>query len=100
MTGKDKNYSKVLVAMKRNGSLQILSILNRELGRSRYLAGDDYSIADMSVFAYVHRADEVGIGLDSYANVVRWIGEIQTQLGFIGEVYPYSIDLFSGRELP
>ena len=38
-------------------------------GESAYLAGDAYTIADISVFAYVHRADEADLPLADYRNI-------------------------------
>jgi glutathione S-transferase len=65
-----------------------------------YLASDDYTIADMAVFAYVHRADEAGIGLAAYPAVTDWIDRIRAQPGFLGTVHPYAIDPHAANELP
>lgn len=100
LTGKDKNRPAELVEMKRNGSVKTLSILDREFGRNAYLGGETYTIADMSVFAYVHRADEAGIPLSDFPNVMRWVGDVRAQPRFLAEVHPYSIDPHSASELP
>ena len=100
MMKKDERYPVELVAMKENGSRKTLSVLNTELSKRAYLAGDTYSIADMSVFAYVHLADEAGIVLTEYPNVGRWVGDIQKQPGFLSMTYPYSMDPYSVRDLP
>ena len=42
-----------------------LQALNRELTGRSYLA-DDYSIADIAVFAYAHRAEDAGFDLSPY----------------------------------
>jgi glutathione S-transferase len=54
----------------------------------------------MSLFAYVHRADEAALALADHPHVVRWIARVRAQPGFLGTVYPYSIDPFSGGDLP
>jgi glutathione S-transferase len=100
MTGKDMNYPAQLVEMKHKGSMKTLSILDRELASNTYLGGDTYTIADMSVFAYVHRTDEAGILLSRFPNIARWVGDVQAQPDFLSEVHPYSIDPNSARELP
>ncbi len=100
MTGKDKRYPNELIEMKCKGSLKTLSVLDRALGQRAYLSGDSYTIADISVFAYVHLADEAGISLKDYLNIKRWIGQIKKQAGFTNKVYPYSIDPHSVNELP
>lgn len=100
MTGKDKNYPAELVEMKHKGSMKTLSILDRELADNAYLGGDTYTIADMSVFAYVHRADETGILLSNFPNIERWVGDVRAQPRFLSTVHPYSIDPNSACELP
>jgi glutathione S-transferase len=77
-----------------------LAILARELAERPFIAGDAYTIADMSLFAYVHRADEAGLALAGHPGIVRWIDRVRAQPGFLGTVHPYSIDPFSGGELP
>ncbi len=100
MTGKDRNRPPALVEAKRKGSLKTLSVLERELGRNAYLSGETYTIADMSVFAYVHRADEAGLALGEFPNVARWVGDVRAQPRFLARVHPYSIDPHSASELP
>src|SRR6516225_4890134 len=58
------------------------------------------TIADMSVFAYVSRADEAGLLLAGYPAVSSWVARVRAQDGFLETVYPYSIDPSSGSELP
>ena len=100
MTGKEKNYAAELVEMKHSRSVKTLSILDRELANNAYLSGSTYTIADMSVFSYVHRTDEAGIPLSNFPNIERWVDDVQAQPGFLSEVHPYSIDPNSARELP
>lgn len=100
LTGKDRSRSADLMAGKRTGTLKTLSILDRELRRNTYLGGNHYTIADMSVFAYVHRADETGVAVSEYTNLTRWLDDVRSQPRFLSEVYPYSIDPYSALELP
>ena len=58
-----KHYTNVLRDM--------LGTLDRHLGENEYLAGD-YSVADVSIFADVHRHGVDDIGLDEYPNLRRW----------------------------
>ncbi|UGQ45752.1 glutathione S-transferase family protein [Massilia endophytica] len=100
MTGKAARRPLTLVEMRRNGSLKALSILDRELAMRPFIAGEDYTIADMSLFAYTHRADEAGLPLQDYPNVQAWIARVRAQPGFLDEHHPYSIDPHSAGELP
>ena len=50
-----------LVAGKRALGLRALGILDRELSNRAFIAGDAYSIADISLFAYAHLANDAGL---------------------------------------
>src|SRR5262249_1431127 len=58
MTGKAARRPRDLVESRRAASLKALGILDRELGSRPFVAGDVYTIADISLFAYTSRADE------------------------------------------
>ena len=51
-----------------------LARMNRQLATTRFLIGDDFSLADVSLLAYTRVAHEGGFHLDGYAAVRRWIG--------------------------
>lgn len=100
MTGKAARRPPELVASKRAGSLKALRILDRALSGQPFIAGEAYTIADISLFAYASRAHEAELSLDEFPNVRAWIARVAAQPGFVAEVYPYSTDPFSSRELP
>ncbi len=99
MTGKVERRDPEMVSQKRASSEKTLGILDRELGRNPFLGGAEYTIADISVFAYTHRAEEAGLDLTAYPNVGAWIARVQSQEGHLSTVYPYSIDPHSAKEL-
>lgn len=100
MTGKAARRPDVLVESRRDASLKALRILDRELAARPFIAGDAYTIADISLFAYTSRADEAKLPLGDFANVVAWIARVEAQAGFLAKTYPYSIDPHSAGELP
>lgn len=100
MTGKLARRPAALVEMRRAGGLRALRILERELAARPFIAGDDYTIADIALFAYTHRADEAGLPLREFPAVCGWIERVRAQAGFLDEHHPYSIDPHSGKELP
>ena len=100
MTGKLGRRLPQLVEAKRAGSLNTLALLERELAARPFIAGDDYTIADMSIFAYASRAEEAGLSLEPYPNFRAWIARVEAQPRFLATMYPYSIDPNSGNELP
>jgi glutathione S-transferase len=100
MTGKAARRPAALVEARREGSLKTLAILDRELSQRAWLAGPAYSVADIAVFAYVHRAEEADLPLSDFPHVVAWIDRVRSQPRFLAETFPYSIDPHSVKELP
>jgi glutathione S-transferase len=100
MTGKLVRRSPELVEAKRRGALRTLTLLDRELAKRPFIAGDHYTIADIAMFAYGSRAEEAGVRLEPYPDVRAWIDRVQSQPRFLAETYPYSIDPHSVNELP
>ena len=100
LTGKLARRSPELVAAKRAGAANTLRILEAELATRPFIAGDSYTIADMSVFAYASRAEEAGLPLAPFPHVRAWIARVEAQPGFLATMHPYSIDPHSANELP
>jgi glutathione S-transferase len=100
MTGKLDRRLPQLVEGKRAAAVRSLQLLDAELAGRPFVAGDTYTIADISVFAYASRAGEAGLSLDPYPHFRAWIERVEAQPGFLGTVYPYSADPHSAGELP
>jgi GST-like protein len=61
----------------RTQAVRVFEVLDHRLGEARFLAGDDYSIADMATFPWTRdRAAKWGGNWDGYKNVRRWFDEI------------------------
>jgi glutathione S-transferase len=100
MTGKLARRSAETIAAKQAVSRRTLRTLDSWLVNRSFLTESAYTIADLSVFAYVSRADEAGLPLADYPTVSSWVMRVRGQDGFLDTVYPYSIDPSSGSELP
>ncbi len=100
LTGKLARRPRELVESKRAASLRALAVLERELAKSTFILGEDYSVADMSLFAYTHAARDAGLPLDDFRQVLQWIEAVRAQPAYVSVVHPYSIDPYSIRELP
>jgi glutathione S-transferase len=58
-----------------------LALMEHRLAAARFLVGDRFSLADLSLLAYTRMAHEGGFHLDGYAALRRWIGEAEAFLG-------------------
>ena len=64
----EKRYFKI--------SEKIYKELNERLSTSRYLAGEDYTIADIATFPWIARHEWHDIGLKKFKSLTRWYVEI------------------------
>ncbi len=60
-----------------------LQIMERRLVDHDFLVDNIYSIADIALFAYSHKAEMGGFDLSLYPAVQAWIARIKATLGFI-----------------
>jgi glutathione S-transferase len=100
LTGKLSARPASLVAGKRATALRTLGILERELSNRPFIAGGAYSIADISLFAYAHLANDAGIATAEFRSFEAWVARVRSQEGHLAEMHLYSIDPHSSVELP
>ncbi|RQH08613.1 glutathione binding-like protein [Paraburkholderia dinghuensis] len=55
-----------------NEARRLYNVMDKQLGKTEYLAGDDYTIADIAAFPWTRSWQNQGIDLDSVPNVKRW----------------------------
>tara|TARA_Y100000590_G_scaffold4138_1_gene5474 strand:+ start:2710 stop:3333 length:624 start_codon:yes stop_codon:yes gene_type:complete len=59
-----------------NITKSIYKDLDERLAQSKFLAGDNYSIADIATWPWIARHPRHDIGLDKFNNLSRWFTEI------------------------
>lgn len=55
---------------------RLYGVVDRRLAESPYIAGADYSIADMAVWPWMKFSKYQGVERESYPNFLRWFDEI------------------------
>ena len=78
----DSPEKTALLASKRDGGQAALKIMEDHLSKSDFFV-DDYSIADIALFAYTHVSHEGGFPLANFPRIRGWIERVQAQPGFI-----------------
>ncbi len=64
---------------KQAGGQAALSVLESHLAAHDFLVGDQFTIADITLYAYTHVADEGGFDLSDYPALQRWLVRISDQ---------------------
>ena len=82
-----------------NVTKQIYGVLDKRLAESAYLAGDDYSIADVATFPWttIKQRTMHKIEIDEYPNVLRWSEEVSRRPGVQRGIAVMSDDLKVGN---
>ena len=62
-------------------SKRIYNELDERLSQTKFLAGNDYSIADIATFPWIARHEWHDIGLKKFENIVRWYQVISNREG-------------------
>ena len=65
------------------GGNRALGILEEHLADRDWLVGSEFSIADISVYGYVHTANEGGFDLAQYPAVRAWIDRVAARPGYV-----------------
>jgi len=70
------------LAARRDGGAAALRLMDSHLATRPFFV-DDYSIADVALFAYTHVAHEGGFPLDDFPFVRAWIDRVRAEPGFV-----------------
>jgi glutathione S-transferase len=81
---------------RRNVALKVLTLLDGHLNTREFFVGDRYTIADVAIFGYTHRAGEAGLDLEPYESVREWVKRVMQQPGFIQDLEPYGSNAAPG----
>ena len=68
---------------KERGGRAALEALDRRLTDNHYLVGEQYSIADIALYAYTHVAPEGGFELEPYPGIRGWLARVAAQPGHV-----------------
>ena len=81
LNGAEK-YKEVL-AEKRPRGYAALDVMEQNLTKHPFFVGDNYTIADIGLYAYTHVADEGGFDLSKYSAIQAWLERVQSQPNYI-----------------
>ena len=62
----------------------LLDLMDKHLEGRKWFVADQFSLADICLFAYTHVADEANFDLEAYPEIVRWMERIMTMDGHVG----------------
>ena len=81
---------------RREGAVEVLQFLDEHLAEDEFLVGGRYTIADIAVYGYSHRAEEAQLDLEPYPNLRAWFERVESQPGYMEDVEPYGANAAPG----
>ncbi len=67
------------IPAKHEGGLHALGVMEKHLAKRGWFVGSDYSVADISLYAYTHVAEEGGFDLSPFPAIRGWIERVASQ---------------------
>lgn len=68
----------------KKGGYKALRVMEQQLKLTPYLVGEQYSIADITLYAYTHVAEEGGFDLAAYPAVRAWLERVASHPRHVG----------------
>ncbi|MDM0045691.1 glutathione S-transferase N-terminal domain-containing protein [Variovorax dokdonensis] len=62
-----------------NEAKRLYGVIDKQLGKSRFVAGPEYSIADIAIFPWLRNWKGQGIELDDFPKLKRWFEGIEAR---------------------
>jgi len=75
---------RIQIKPKREAGLAALDLMDRHLESRKWFVADQFSLADICLFAYTHVADEAEFDLEAYPELIRWMERIMTMEEHVG----------------
>ena len=64
-----------------NEAKRLYSVMDRQVANHPYIAGDEYTIADIAIFPWLRRWESQGIEWSNYPNLKNWFNRVTVRSG-------------------
>ena len=78
------DVQRIQITSKRENGLAALDLMDKHLESRKYFVADQFSLADICLFAYTHVADEADFDLEAYPEIIRWMERIMLMPEHVG----------------
>lgn len=65
------------------GGNKALGVMEEQLKKTPFLAGDHLTVADISLYAYTHEAHRGGFNMDAYPAIQSWLARVAADAGHV-----------------
>jgi len=88
VTGHDRDAAEFTAALVARGRSALKSFARGLADGRPFIAGDDYTVADIALHAYVHCAPDADVDPADYDGVAAWLERVEATPGFVNDLAP------------
>jgi glutathione S-transferase len=89
LTGREPKAPEFTEILRQRGRGSLAS-LSRGLADERpFITGEDYTVADIALYAYVHCAGDAGVDPREHAMIGAWLDRVEATPGFENDLEPF-----------
>jgi glutathione S-transferase len=92
LTGRLELNAGRMIESRRENATRALAALERTLADAPFLVGEHLTIADISAYAYTHRAEDCGFSFEPHPALSAWLKRVSMEIGPNHSVQPYTPD--------
>ena len=86
--GRDEVLGEVFVNRVERGRDALVSLERGLAEGGPFIAGDQYTVADIALYGYVHCAADAGVDPREFAQIAAWLDRVEAQPGFVNDLEP------------
>ncbi|MEO8740764.1 MAG: glutathione S-transferase family protein [Casimicrobiaceae bacterium] len=79
----DPESQRTLADSRMAGGYRALAVMEGQLAQTPFLGGENYTLADIALYAYTHVAGDGGFDLGRFPALRQWLARVAAQPGYV-----------------
>ena len=88
-TGRGDRYRTLVDSLVARGHGSLSSLARGLADERPFIAGDEYSVADIAIYAYVHCAGDAGTDPREHGTIGAWLERVEATPRFVNDLAPF-----------
>jgi len=89
LTGRGERYRTLVDSLVARGHGSLSSLARGLADERPFIAGDEYSVADIAIYAYVHCGSEGGADPHDHGTIGAWLERVEATPRFLNDLAPF-----------
>ncbi|HEX6021697.1 MAG TPA: glutathione S-transferase family protein [Solirubrobacter sp.] len=88
LTGRAETAPEVFADRRERGRAAVATVARGLADGRPFITGDDYTVADIALYAYVHCAGDAGVDLLEHPKILSWLERVEATPRFVNDLAP------------